>query len=171
MTDPTLYRLRSRDSLLGDGLATAFASCLGGPPNTTYSEVTGAVALTRVFNPAVMTWAALAAITLAFVGKVGVLLRTVPVPVMGGIMLLLFGAILVVGLNTLVRAGHDLLEPRNLAVVALTIVFGIGGMSVTLGSLTLKGIGLAGVLAVTLNLLLPGRHPDRSTPLVPPAPH
>jgi uracil permease len=118
-----------------------------------------------------MTWAALTAILLAFVGKVGVLLRTVPVPVMGGIMLLLFGAILVVGLNTLVRAGHDLLEPRNLAVVALTIVFGIGGMSVTLGSLTLKGIGLAGVLAVTLNLLLPGRHPDRSIPHVPPAPH
>lgn len=166
LKDPGVHR-----TLLGDGLATALASCLGGPPNTTYSEVTGAVALTRVFNPAVMTWAALTAILLAFVGKVGVLLRTVPVPVMGGIMLLLFGAILVVGLNTLVRAGHDLLEPRNLAVVALTIVFGIGGMSVTLGSLTLKGIGLAGVLAVTLNLLLPGRHPDKSIPLVPPAPH
>jgi len=158
-------------TLLGDGLATSLAALLGGPPNTTYSEVTGAIALTRVFNPAVMTWAALCAIALAFVGKVGALLQTVPVPVMGGIMLLLFGAIAVVGLNTLVRAGHDLLEPRNLAVVALTVVFGIGGMEVVLGPLQLKGIGLAGVAGVLLNLILPGRVPEAGEVTVPPAPH
>ena len=88
---------------------------LGGPPNTTYSEVSGAVALTRAFNPAIMTWAAITAIVLAFVGKLGAVLGTIPVPVMGGIMILLFGAITVIGINTLVRAGQDLMLPRNLA--------------------------------------------------------
>ncbi|BCA80033.1 uracil-xanthine permease family protein [Desulfuromonas sp. AOP6] len=150
LKDPGVHR-----TLLGDGLATSMASMLGGPPNTTYSEVTGAVALTKVYNPAVMTWTALAAIVLAFVGKVGALLQSVPVPVMGGIMLLLFGAIMVVGLNTLVRAGQDLLEPRNLAIVSLVVVFGVGGMSIPLGSVTLSGIGLAGILGVLLNLILP----------------
>ncbi len=142
-------------TLLGDGLATSLASCLGGPPNTTYSEVTGAVALTRVFNPAIMTWAAIAAIFLAFVGKVGALLSTIPTPVMGGIMLLLFGAIMVVGLNSLVKAGEDLLEARNLAIVGLILVFGIGGMNFNLGPVALGGIGLSGVLGVVLNLVLP----------------
>jgi uracil permease len=142
-------------TLMGDGLATAFASFLGGPPNTTYSEVTGAVALTRVYNPGIMTWAALFAILMAFIGKVGALLQTVPVPVMGGIMLLLFGAITVVGLNTLVRAGEDLTEPRNLTIVALILVFGIGGMAFPIGEFTLGGIGLAGITGVILNLVLP----------------
>ncbi len=157
LKDPGVHR-----TLMGDGVATSLASFLGGPPNTTYSEVTGAVALTKAFNPAIMTWAAISAILLAFVGKVGVLLQTIPVPVMGGIMLLLFGAIMVVGLNTLVRAGHDLLEARNLIIVALIIVFGIGGMSFTFGSVTLSGIGLAGILGVVLNLVLPKGRPVRN---------
>jgi uracil permease len=144
------------NTMMGDGIATSFASFLGGPPNTTYSEVTGAVALTRSFNPAVMTWAAMFAVILAFIGKVGVLLQAIPTPVMGGIMLLLFGAIMVVGLNTLVKAGQDLMEPRNLSIVALILVFGFGGMSFSAGEFTLKGIGLAGLLGVFLNLLLPG---------------
>ena len=109
-----------KNTMLGDGLATSLASFLGGPPNTTYSEVSGAVALTKVFNPGIMTWAALTAIVLAFVGKLGALLQTIPVPIMGGIMILLFGAIMVVGMNTLVRAGDDLMEPRNLALVAIS---------------------------------------------------
>mgnify|MGYP000128521061 CR=1 FL=1 len=104
---------------MGDGLATALASFLGGPPNTTYSEVTGAVTLTKVYDPVIMTWAAVFAVLLAFVGKLGALLQTIPVPVMGGIMLLLFGAITVVGLNTLVKAVEDLTEARNLSIVAL----------------------------------------------------
>ena len=141
--------------MLGDGLATSLASFLGGPPNTTYSEVTGAVALTKMFNPAVMTWAAIAAMLLAFVGKLGALLQTIPVPVMGGIMLLLFGAIMVVGLNTLVRSGDDLMEARNLSIVALILIFGIGGMSFSAGQFQLQGIGLAGILGVVLNLVLP----------------
>lgn len=150
LKEPGIHR-----TMMGDGIATSLASFLGGPPNTTYSEVTGAVALIRVFNPAIMTWAAVFAIALAFVGKVGALLQTIPTPVMGGIMLLLFGAIMVVGLNSLVRAGEDLMEPRNLAIVALILVFGIGGMSFSAGEFTLRGIGLAGILGVFLNLVLP----------------
>ncbi|MGD8367723.1 MAG: uracil-xanthine permease family protein [Desulfobacterales bacterium] len=144
-----------QNTMLGDGLATSLASFLGGPPNTTYSEVTGAVALIKVFNPAIMTWAAVFAIALAFIGKVGALLQSIPTPVMGGIMLLLFGAIMVVGLNSLVRAGDDLTEPRNLAIVALILVFGIGGMSFSAGEFNLQGIGLAGIAGVVLNLILP----------------
>ncbi|HSS66610.1 MAG TPA: solute carrier family 23 protein, partial [Gammaproteobacteria bacterium] len=142
-------------TLLGDGLATSLASFLGGPPNTTYSEVTGAVALTRAFNPAVMTWAAIAAILLAFVGKVGGLLQTIPTPVMGGILIILFGAIAVVGLNTLVKSGDDLLEPRKLTIVAIILVSGVGGLSVGTADWALSGIGLAGILGVVANLILP----------------
>jgi len=151
LDDPGIHR-----TLLGDGLATSMASFLGGPPNTTYSEVTGAVTLTRMYNPRIMSWAAGFAILLAFIGKLGALLQTIPVPVMGGIMLLLFGAITVVGLNTLVKAGEDLTEARNMIIVAVILVFGIGGMSL----FTLGGIGLAGIIGVVLNLVLPGRKPE-----------
>ncbi len=150
---PGLHR-----TMLGDGLATSLASFLGGPPNTTYSEVTGAVALTKMTNPAIMTWAAIAAVALAFVGKLGALLQTIPVPVMGGIMILLFGAITVVGMNALVRARMDLMRPRNLAIVGVVIVMGMGGMSLPFGGeFRLGGIGLAGILGVLLNLVLPDR--------------
>lgn len=142
-------------TMFGDGLATMVAGFLGGPPCTTYSEVTGAVTLTRAFNPAIMTWAALCSILLSFVAKLGAVLATIPVPVMGGIMILLFGAIMVVGLNTLVRAGKDLMEPRNMIIVALVIIFGVGGMQFSIGSFKLGGIGLAAITGVLLNLLLP----------------
>ncbi|MFH1155743.1 MAG: uracil-xanthine permease family protein [Pseudomonadota bacterium] len=145
------------NTMMGDGIATSFAAFLGGPPNTTYSEVTGAVALTKVYNPAIMTWAAITAILLAFVGKVGTLLQTIPAPVMGGIMLLLFGAIMVIGLNILVKSGQDLTEARNLSIVALILVFGIGGMNFSAGEFTLQGIGLAGILGVLMNAILPRR--------------
>jgi uracil permease len=148
-------------TLLGDGVATFVASILGGPPNTTYSEVTGAVTITRAFNPAVMTCAAVAAILLAFIGKVGGLLQTIPTPVMGGILIILFGAIVVVGLNLLVKAGENLLEPRNLTIVALVLVTGVGGLSVGTADWALKGIGLAGVIGVVANLVLPGRGSQR----------
>ena len=148
--DPGVHK-----TMLGDGIATSFASMLGGPPNTTYSEVTGAVALTKVFNPGIMTWAAIFAILLAFVGKVGAILQTIPVPVMGGIMILLFGTIMVVGINTLVKAKMDLMEARNLAIVAVIVVFGVGGMAFSPGEFTIKGIGLAGIIGVVLNLVLP----------------
>lgn len=144
-----------QNTLLGDGVATSLAAFLGGPPNTTYSEVTGAVTLTRSFNPAIMTWAAVTAVLLAFIGKLGALLQTIPAPVMGGIMLLLFGAIAVVGLNTLLQAREDLVAPRNLSIIALILVSGIGGLAVKFGNFELSGIGLAGVLGVLLNGILP----------------
>jgi len=148
--DPGLHR-----TMLGDGVATALAGALGGPPNTTYSEVTGAVALTRSFDARIMTWAAVAAIVLGFVGKLGAALQTIPTPVMGGIMVLLFGAIAAVGLSSLITARVDLNLPRNLAVVAITLVFGIGGMVFQFGRFSLQGIGLAAIVAVLLNAVLP----------------
>lgn len=156
LDDPGIHR-----TMMGDGLATSLAACLGGPPNTTYSEVTGAVALIKSFNPAIMTWAAIVAILLAFVGKMGALLQTIPVPVMGGIMLLLFGAITVVGLNSLVKAGDDLMEARNMIIVSLILVFGIGGMALSAGEFSVKGIGLAGILGVLLNVVLPRKKAER----------
>lgn len=146
-------------TLLGDGLATSFASMVGGPPNTTYSEVTGAVALLKIFNVGIMTWAAIFAILLAFVAKLGAFLSTIPVPVMGGIMILLFGAIMVVGIGSLVRARIDMMQPRNMAIAAVIVVFGVGGMSFSAGEFSLQGIGLAGIIGVALNLILP--HPRK----------
>ncbi len=147
-------------TLLGDGLATSTAAMFGGPPNTTYSEVTGAVALTKAFNPVIMTWTAGFAIALSFIGKSGALIGTVPVPVMGGIMVLLFGTIAAVGMKTLINAQVDLGEGRNMTIVAITLVFGIGGMQFDLGLFQLKGIALAAVSAILLNLLLPRSKPD-----------
>ncbi|MFB2643843.1 uracil-xanthine permease family protein [Shewanella bicestrii] len=157
MKKPGLHR-----TLTGDGVATIAAAAFGGPPNTTYSEVTGAVTLTRNFDPRIMTWTAITAITLAFVGKLGALMQTIPVPVMGGIMCLLFGSIAAVGLNTLIRNHVDLSEPRNLSIVGVTLVFGIGGMAFGIGSFSLTGISLCGIVAITMNLLLPAsKHHDR----------
>lgn len=150
------------NTMLGDGIATSIASMLGGPPNTTYSEVSGAVALTKAYNPAIMTWAALAAILLSFVGKIGALLATIPTPVMGGIMILLFGMITVVGINTLVKSGQDLTTPRNLIIVAVILVCGIGGMKFTAGSFAIEKIGLAGVLGLLLNAILPRGNEENS---------
>lgn len=144
-----------KNTLLGDGIATGAAAMVGGPPNTTYSEVTGAVILTKNFNPVVMTWAAVFAILLAFVGKFGALLQTVPTPVMGGILILLFGSIAVIGLNTLIKAEVDLTEARNLCIVSLVLVFGIGGMAIGSGEMVLKGVSLCAIAAVVLNLVLP----------------
>ena len=147
---PGLHR-----TLLGDGLATSASALFGGPPNTTYSEVTGAVMLTKNFNPKIMQWAAVIAVVLAFVGKFGAILQSIPVAVMGGIMILLFGSIAVVGLNSLVRHQVDLSEPRNLCIVSVTLVFGIGGMAVGVGAFSLQGVSLCGIVAILLNLVLP----------------
>lgn len=150
LRDPGIHR-----TLLGDGLATTLAAFLGGPPNTTYSEVTGAVALTKIFNPAIMTWAALFAILLSFAGKLGALLQTIPTPIMGGILIILFGTIVTIGVNTLVRSGDDLLQPRNTVIMATILVLGVGGMSFEAGAFALEGIGLCSIVGVILNLLLP----------------
>lgn len=147
-------------TMLGDGIATSAAAAFGGPPNTTYSEVTGAVVLTKAFNPAVMTWAAVFAVALSFSGKLGAVLATIPTPVMGGIMILLFGTIAAVGINTLVKAGQDLAQPRSLVIVSITLVFGIGGMHIGVGEFSLQGIGLSAIVAILLNALLPHEEPE-----------
>ncbi len=150
-----------KNTLLGDGLATSLASCFGGPPNTTYSEVTGAVTITKAYNPAIMTWAAIFAIILAFVGKLGGLLASIPVPVMGGIMLLLFGIITSIGMGTLIKEKADLEDPRNMIIVSMILVFAIGGMTFDFGGVAFSGIGLGAVVGIFLNLVLPKtRHLD-----------
>lgn len=147
---PGLHR-----TLLGDGIATSAASLVGGPPNTTYAEVTGAVMLTRNFNPSIMTWAAVWAIAISFCGKVGAFLSTIPTIVMGGIMMLVFGSIAVVGMSTLIRGKVDVTEARNLCIISVVMTFGIGNMFVDMGSVSLKGISLCAIVAITLNLVLP----------------
>ena len=144
-----------KNTLLGDGLATSAAAMFGGPPNTTYSEVTGAVTISRAFNPAIMTWAAIFAILLAFVGKLGALLGTIPVPVMGGILLLLFGIIASIGMGTLIKEKVDLQDPRNMIIVSIILVFAIGGMSFNFGGVAFSGIGLGAIVGIILNLILP----------------
>lgn len=155
---PGLHR-----TLLGDGVATMIAACLGGPPNTTYSEVTGAVTVTRAFNPLIMTYAAITAIVLSFVGKLGALLSTVPTPVMGGIMLLLFGMITAIGIKTLSTHQVDFDSPRNLAIIAIILVFAIGGMTFNFGGVAFSGIGLGAITGILLNLCLPKEKPGKVT--------
>ncbi len=150
LREPGIHR-----TLLGDGIATTLAACLGGPPNTTYSEVTGAVALTKAFNPGIMTWSALTAILLSFFGKLGAILQTIPVPVMGGILVVLFGTIVVIGMNSMIQAGEDLLQPRNLVIVSAILILGVGGISLKAGAFALEGIGLSSIFGVLLNLCLP----------------
>lgn len=147
---PGLHR-----TLLGDGVATSAAAMLGGPPNTTYAEVTGAVMLTKNFNPKIMTWAACWAIAISFCGKVGAFLQTIPGVVMGGIMMLVFGSIAAVGMSTLIRAKVDMGEARNLCIVSVVMTFGIGGMLINVGEFSLKGISLCAIVAIILNLVLP----------------
>ncbi|WDE02210.1 uracil-xanthine permease family protein [Thalassomonas actiniarum] len=150
---PGLHR-----TLLGDGLATSAASLFGGPPNTTYSEVTGAVMLTKMFNPVIMIWAAVFAIGLAFVAKFGVILQTIPAPVMGGILILLFGSIAGVGMNILIKARVDMAEQRNLVITSTTLIFGIGGMAIGNADFSLQGVSLCGLVAIALNLVLPNKN-------------
>lgn len=152
---PGLHR-----TMLGDGLAVCVAGLIGGPPVTTYSEVTGAVMITRNHNPVIMTWAACIAILMAFFGKFNALLQSIPTPVMGGIMILLFGSIAAVGLNTLIHARVDMHRPRNLVIVSLVLVFGIGGLTLQAGWVTLQGVSLCGITAVLLNLFLPKEKRD-----------
>jgi uracil permease len=150
LEDPGVHR-----TMLGDGIATFAASFIGGPPNTTYSEVTGAVALTKEYNPIIMTAAAVCAIIFAFIGKIGAALHSIPVPVMGGVMILLFGLIASLGINQLVRNRVDLSAQKNIVIVSLILVTGIGGLFIPIGDFKLAGIGLAAIIGVILNLVIP----------------
>lgn len=147
---PGLHR-----TLFGDGLGVCVAGLIGGPPVTTYGEVTGAVMITKNSNPVIMTWAALFAIFMAFFGKFNAFLSSIPLPVMGGIMLLLFGTIASLGLKTLIDAKVDLMLPRNLVIVSSVLTVGVGGLVVKIGSMAFAGVGLCALLAIILNLILP----------------
>ena len=148
--DPGLHR-----TMLGDGLACIASAILGGPPVTTYSEVTGAISLTKIADPAVIRIAALFGILFSVLGKVSALLKTIPEAVLGGIMLLLFGTIASVGVNTLVKNKVDLGNTRNLVIASLILTTGIGGAEMSIGSITIGGIGLAALVGVILNLIIP----------------
>ena len=148
--DPGLHR-----TLLGDGLACCFAGLVGGPPVTTYSEVTGAMSLTKITNPQVIRIAAISAILFSVVGKISALLKSIPSAVLGGIMLLLFGTIACAGIGNLVNNCIDLSRTRNIIIVSLTLTVGIGGAVLTWGDFSLSGIGLAALVGVLLNLILP----------------
>ena len=148
--DPGLHR-----TMLGDGLACIASSIFGGPPVTTYSEVTGAISLTKIADPAVIRIAALFGILFSVLGKVSALLKTIPEAVLGGIMLLLFGTIASVGVNTLVKNNVDLGNTRNLVIASLILTTGIGGAELIIGNITIGGIGLAAVVGVILNLVIP----------------
>ena len=150
--DPGLHR-----TMLGDGLACIAAACIGGPPVTTYSEVTGAISLTKITDPAVIRIAAIFGILFSVLGKVSALLKTIPSAVLGGIMLLLFGTIASVGVNNLIKNKVDLGDTRNLVIASLILTLGIGGAEMTVGSITIGGIGLSALVGVILNLILPSK--------------
>ena len=143
-------------TMLGDGIATSLAGALGGVPNTTYSEVTGAISLTKVSNPFILRIAAITAIVFSLVGKISGFLKTIPQAVLGGIMLLLFGMIASIGIKTLIDSRTNLSETRNQVIVAVILTVGIGGAVISYGNFSLSGIGLASIVGVLLNLLLPG---------------
>ena len=139
----------------GKGLACLAASFLGGPPVTTYSEVTGAMQITRVSHPQVIRIAAITAIVFSVIGKLSAILQSIPSAVLGGIMLLLFGTIASVGVQNLINHKVNLNETRNVIIVSLTLTVGIGGAVLTYGTFSMSGIGLSALVGVILNLLLP----------------
>jgi uracil permease len=148
--DPGLHR-----SLAGDGVATAVAGMMGGPPNTTYGENIGVMAITRVFSVWVIGGAAVLAIVMSFIPKIGTLIHTIPVPVMGGICILLFGIIGSQGVRMLVEAGIDFSQKRNLIIASVILVIGIGGAHVSIGGIEFSEMPLATYVGILLNLVLP----------------
>ncbi len=147
---PGLHR-----TMLGDGIACCISGLVGGPPVTTYSEVTGAMVLTKVTDPAVIRIAAITGIVFSLVGKVSALLKSIPSAVLGGIMLLLFGMIAATGINNMIQNKTDMSDMRNLVIAALILTTGIGGAVFQMGTFTFAGIGLAATIGVVLNLILP----------------
>lgn len=148
--DPGLHR-----TLLGDGLACMVAGVLGGPPVTTYAEVTGAMSITKVTSPQVVRIAAISAVVFSLVGKISAFLKSIPDAVLGGIMLLLFGTIATTGVTNIMQHKVDLTNIRNIVIFSLILTVGIGGAVLSWGEFSLSGIGLAALVGVVLNLVLP----------------
>lgn len=153
LKDPGLQR-----TLMGNGVATAFAASVGGPPAGVYAEATAMVSVFRKSEPKLMVWAGLMAILLAFFAKLGALLQTIPSPAIGGVLIILFGSLVVVGINCLINSRMELMDLRNLLIVALILVFGIGGITFSAGAFALKGVALALIVGVVLNLILPHKN-------------
>jgi uracil permease len=147
--DPGIHR-----TLIGDGIATSISALIGGPANTTYSENTGAVALTGATNPVIMRIAALFAIFLSLIPKFTALIGTIPAPVIGGISILLFGMISSIGIKNMVDAQVNLSNPKLLIISASMLVLGLGGAAFEIGPVQLSGLGLAAIFGVVLNLIL-----------------
>jgi uracil permease len=153
--NPGLHR-----TLAGDGIATAWAAFWGGPPNTTYGENIGVMAITRVYSVWVIGGAAVMAVFLSFFRKFGALIQTIPTPVLGGISMLLFGIIASSGLRTIVESGVDYKDKRNLTISSVIFVIGIGGGRLAFAitenvRFELAGVALATVVGIVLNLLFP----------------
>lgn len=148
--EPGLHR-----TMLGDGLACLASAFLGGPPETTYSEVTGAMSITKVTSPAVIRVSAATALVFSVIGKLSAVLQSIPEAVLGGIMLLLFGTIASVGVQNLIQHKVDMNEARNVIIVSVTLTMGIGGAVLSADNFALSGIGLSAIVGVLLNLLLP----------------
>ena len=148
--DPGLHR-----TMFGDGLACLAASIFGGPPVTTYSEVTGAMQITRITSPVVIRIAARTAIVFSIIGKLSAILQSIPSAVLGGIMLLLFGSIASVGIQNLMNNKVNLDNTRNIIIVSVTLTLGIGGAIIPMGTFSLSGIGLSALAGVILNLVIP----------------
>ena len=157
--NPGLHR-----TLLGDGLATSLAGLFGGPPNTTYGENVGVMAITRVFAVRVIALAAALAIALSFIPKLGALIQSIPAPVMGGVAMVLFGIIASSGVRTLVESQIDFSDKRNLVIASVILVVGIGGAALQIGPFRLQGMALATVVGVLLNLVLPKSAPQVEQP-------
>jgi uracil permease len=155
LKEPGIHR-----TLLGNGAANTIAALVGGPPVRIYAEITGAVTVFKKWQPAVMVWAALLAMALSFLGKLSALIQSIPDPVSGGILILFFGVLVVVGIKCLLKVQSELMEFRNILVVLFILVTGIGGITFSAGALTLKGVALATLTGVILNLILP----DKSRP-------
>lgn len=153
MKDPGLHR-----SILGDGIATSIAALIGAPPNTTYGENIGVMAITRIFSVFVIGGAAVFAILFAFIGKLEALIASIPTPVMGGVSILLFGIIAAAGLRMLVESKVDFSEKRNLIIASVILVIGIGGAALKFVGINLEieGMALATFVGIFLNFVLPG---------------
>ena len=158
--DPGLHR-----TMLGDGLACLAAAFMGGPPVTTYSEVTGAMQITKITSPAVIRITAVTAIAFSVFGKLNAFLQSIPQAVLGGIMLMLFGTIATVGIQNMVRNKVDFTKTRNIIIASIMLTTGVGGAELTAGSFSLSGIGLAAVVGIILNLILPKSKEDENRPI------
>lgn len=145
--DPGLDR-----SLLGNGLSTIFSGIFGSTPNTTYGENIGVLAISKVYSTWVIGGAAIFAILLSCLGKLAAAIQSIPTPVMGGVSLLLFGLIAASGLRILVESKVDYNKPTNLLLTAIVLGLGVSTASVTIGTVTLKGMSLATIVAIILSL-------------------